>query len=454
MDIIVKQNPGVTSREFSGLELDIPSLKRKFTLDVDFSAILNMSWRVDRKALDFMVIAAVVFAIDKIASRKKTHDRWTRTLNISMPLQFPEAWKPAADMLAQSVSFLTGDSWHFRFTQAATPFYKRRSNRRKKPLGFPQSPVVALLSGGLDSFAGALDLMAKHPGKQILFVSHYDGDVAGPASDQTKLCSVLEKKFPGCVTHLKVRVGLRRSTEKESQDSSKYDFETTFRSRSLIFLGLAIYAAAKTGKGIPVVIPENGPIALNMPLNPSRRGSCSTRTVHPYFLASLQKALTAAGIRHTIINPYELKTKGEILVGCQHPDLLKSAYPLTNSCGKAGRRTHWKNKTARACGACVPCLFRRASLHAIGCDDELFGHDVFAGRPEEYPDFHALIGLIRRKPNKNDIARDLVANGRFPIDRIDGYVDVVSRMITEVKNWLSAKAPASVCALAGIVKAQ
>ena len=184
-----------------------------------------------------------------------------------------------------------------------------------------------------------------------------------------------------------------------------------------------------------------------MPLNPSRRGSCSTRTVHPHFLASLQEVLAAAGVKHAITNPYELKTKGELLADCRKQDLLKSAYRLTNSCGKAGRRTHWQNRKARACGACVPCLFRRASLHVIGCDDEVFGYDVLASLPEEHPDYHALIGLIRRKPTRKDIARELLANGRLPLPKLDLYVGVVERMIGEVGRWLSARASPSVCAL-------
>lgn len=450
MNIVVQLKQKETFREFAVLELVVPSVRRKFTLDIDFSAILGMSWRVDTKALDFLVISAVVFAVDKIARRKQTPDRWTRNLNVTLPLQHPEDWNPAAAALAECVSFLTGDRWRFTFTQVDKPFNRRRMNRRKAPPGFPKSPVVSLLSGGLDSFAGALDLLGQHPGQRLLFVSHYDGDVAGPASDQTNLCRFLADKFPGRVSHLQVRVGLRRPTGGDATDVPKYNFETSFRSRSLIFLGLAVYAASKIGKGTPIIIPENGPIALNMPLNPSRRGSCSTRTVHPCFLATLQKALAAAGVRHAITNPYELMTKGELLANCQYQGLLKSAYQLTNSCGKAGRRTHWQNRHARACGACVPCLFRRASLHAIGCDDEVYGFDVLTSRPDEHPDFHALLGLLRRKPTRKDIARELLANGRLPLAKLDLYAGVVERMIGEVGRWLSARASTSACSLAGV----
>lgn len=174
--------------------------------------------------------------------------------------------------------------------------------------------------------------------------------------------------------------------------------------------------------------------------------------MHPHFIESLRKALIVAGIEHEITNPYELKTKGEMLSSCLSQSLLKSAYQLTNSCGKAGRRTHWRNRRARACGACIPCLFRRASLHAIGCDDETYGFDVLASSPDEHPDFHALIGLLHRKPTRKDIAKTLLANGRLPLAKLDLYASVVERMLGEVERWFSAKASPSVCALAGIKK--
>src|SRR4029077_10537617 len=107
----------------------------------------------------------------------------------------------------------------------------------------------------------------------------------------------------------------------------------------------------------------NGPISVNLPLNPSRRGACSTRTVHPFFLNSLENALSQAGLKHPIKNPYEFKTKGELIAECRNLRVFDGALSKTNSCAKAGRKMHWDNRQARACGACIACLFRRASLH-------------------------------------------------------------------------------------------
>jgi len=121
-------------------------------------------------------------------------------------------------------------------------------------------------------------------------------------------------------------------------------------------------------------------------------------------------------------------------------DREEAGYELTNSCAKAGHNVHWKVRTAKACGRCVPCIFRRASLHVADLDDEVYGNDVLAGKEDEFEDFYALLGLIRRNPDDAEIARALLSNGRLPIAKLDEFVEVERRMIEEVRSWLSAKA--------------
>lgn len=439
MDIAVEQDPAEVVNELTKLTLSAPELNRDFVLDLDFSAIMDRSWQVDTKALDFLIIAATVYAVDKIVPRDKANDRWTRVLNLTLPVHHLAEWNAARDSLQDAISFLTGDIWNLAFRQANRPFQSRRKNRRKSPSGFPKTPVISLLSGGLDSFVGALDLLKKYPNQRLLFVSHYDRHVTGPAADQDRLRTFLAQKFTGCINHFQVRVGVIESDENNVAENGKHDFERSFRSRSLVFLALGVYAASRVGDEIPIIIPENGAVALNLPLNPSRRGSCSTRTVHPFFLEHLQKALELAGIPNPISNIFDLKTKGELLADCSFPKLLEEAYQLTNSCAKAGRKTHWKNRGAKACGTCFPCVLRRASLHTVNLDNEDFGNDVLIGPPTNYPDFHALLGLLRSNLTPEAIRVRLLANGRLPIDKLNDYAAVIQRFIEEVSRWVVAK---------------
>jgi 7-cyano-7-deazaguanine synthase in queuosine biosynthesis len=446
MNITIEQDITEGLHELSLLRISCEGIQREFRLDVDFSAIIDFSWKEDSLGLDFLIICASVYAIDKIVSRDSTADRWTRTLDVVIPVQNQELWAAASDGLANSVSFLTGDQWNFTFVVARRSFSQRRSNRRKGACGFPKSPVVSLLSGGLDSFIGAIDLLNKYPESKLLFISHYDGQVSGPATEQTKLFRILSQRYQQRARHLQVRTGVNEV----KVDGDKYKFETTFRSRSLIFLGLAVYAALKVGGNATVLIPENGPIALNMPLNPSRRGACSTRTVHPFFISSINEVLHSVGIQNVIQNPYMFKTKGEMVKECVDKNILAEGLPLSNSCGKAGRKMHWTNKNAHACGVCIPCLLRCAALHSAGLDIGIYGNDGFYGDPANYPDLHALLGLVKSQPTDYEIKKRLIANGHIPLAELSQHAGVVKRMIGEVSKWITEKGSAKACRLAGL----
>ncbi|HLL46332.1 MAG TPA: 7-cyano-7-deazaguanine synthase, partial [Longimicrobiaceae bacterium] len=83
----------------------------------------------------------------------------------------------------------------------------------------------------------------------------------------------------------------------------------------------------------------------------------------PEFLARLQRILNTAGLRVHIENPYQLKTKGEMLLGCANQKLLRAEAATSTSCGRFQRfkYTH--------CGRCVPCQVRRAAFLAWGVPD-------------------------------------------------------------------------------------
>jgi 7-cyano-7-deazaguanine synthase in queuosine biosynthesis len=443
MKITVEQDQAEVLHELSLLKIRCEGIDRVFHLDLDYSAVIDVSWQPHVLGLDFLVICACVYAVDKIVPRNKTPDLWTRTLEVSIPVRNRDVWEATSGALAEAISFLTGDSWSFEFTDAPKLFSQRRSNRRVHAPGFPKSPVVSLFSGGLDSFIGAINLLNEHPESRLLFVSHYDRHVSGPAKDQNNLRSLLSLKYGQRIRHFQIRSGVLPET-------GKYKFETSFRSRSLIFLGLAVYAALKVGDAVPILIPENGPISVNMPLNPSRRGACSTRTVHPFFISSINNVLQQAGIPHVVENPYRFKTKGEMVKECVGQDAMKLGIPSTNSCGKAGRKQHWANKKARACGVCVPCLLRRAALHKTGLDNGVYGNEAFKGDPANYPDLHALMGLIYAKPSISEIKKSLMANGRISFSELSAHAEVVQRMIQEVTAWVAAKGSAKLCKLAGV----
>lgn len=112
--------------------------------------------------------------------------------------------------------------------------------------------------------------------------------------------------------------------------------ESTFRSRSLLFFAAGIYIANKISPQCQLIVPENGTISINIPLDSGRRSSCSTRTTHPTFIKRIQEALYTIGISNSIYNPYRLKSKADMVLECcqdtSKKAILKSLVDLSCSC--------------------------------------------------------------------------------------------------------------------------
>ena len=154
------------------------------------------------------------------------------------------------------------------------------------------------------------------------------------------------------------------------------------RARSLIFIAEGILAATSLkayGDGAEIVLymAENGFISINPPLTGARLGSLSTRTTHPVFLRLIQELLVAAGLRIRIVNPYQFKTKGEMLRECLNQSIVREYAHATTSCGR------FKKYGYRHCGRCVPCLVRRAAFLAAGYEDKTLYVYNDLGRDED-----------------------------------------------------------------------
>lgn len=212
----------------------------------------------------------------------------------------------------------------------------------------------------------------------------------------------------------------------------------TMRSRSFNFLALAAVAASVVAEVtdtnlVPLIVPENGFIALNAPLTPRRVGSLSTRTTHPYFLGKIQNVFDQIGIPATISNPYEFKTKGEMFRECLNPLALQSAAPQTMSC------SNWKRK-GHACGRCVPCLIRRASFEFAGVADTSIYAEPLTQGAEMGDDLLAVLTAIlraRETPTRAIASR----SGPLPLDSHlrSQYEGVVRRGLDEMECFLLAR---------------
>jgi len=391
----------------------------------------------DPISLDFLVLACVCYGIDKSYPRDNTRDFWTRDIQVELPVSDPGKWNEAREDISKALGFLSGDEWSFTFSKITVSPYQELEKPVKKTnsmnIRFTDPDIVCLFSGGLDSLTGGIDLLHNNPGKKILFLGHRDA----PCPTQSPTFSQIEKKYTGQVDLLQVRVSLVRK-----KGSRK---ENTLRSRSLLFLGLAIYAARSVGENTPVYAPENGFIALNVPLTPSRAGSCSTRTMHPYYLNCLRAALAKVDILNPIINPFESKTKGEILKECSDSQLLKLLYDKSQSCSHPTRRGRkeakgrWVNISSLNCGYCVPCMIRRAAIYGAGLHDDgqEYGFDVLEKPQQDFvkSDYIAMRDFLSRKKSADDFEKAVRRIVSLP--NIAECSKMLERGQEELQNWFN-----------------
>ena len=269
------------------------------------------------EAWDFLAIALTAVAADFTVSRSTSPDGWTREIDIAVALHDPDRWQHA-NGLAPALNFLTTDRWSISVSGGgATPTRPGRSKQ-------PKSEAVALLSGGLDSLIGAIDLVER--GIRPMMVSH---TVRGDKANQ----KLFARRIGGGLEHLQLNHTVRIGNN---------DQENSQRARSLLFIALAVVAAStlprhREGDRVAIYLNENGFIALNPPLTSARLGALSTRTAHPLFLTAVQNALDQSGLRVDVINPYALQTKGEMLERCRDQSVLFALACESTSCGRYQR---------------------------------------------------------------------------------------------------------------------
>jgi hypothetical protein len=105
------------------------------------------------------------------------------------------------------------------------------------------------------------------------------------------------------------------------------------------------------------------------------------------------------------------------------------------SCGK------WKRRNQQ-CGRCVPCLIRRASLHAAGVTDDT---------DYQYPDLQSVMSDEEGRDDLIAVQAALLRSpmselqvmkaGPLPIDPIDraAFVSVAARGMQELRSFLASQ---------------
>jgi 7-cyano-7-deazaguanine synthase in queuosine biosynthesis len=375
-----------------------------------------------------------MYAADlRINRAKHSEDSWTRQIDLYIPVSDPLFWNGQKDLLCNIFRFLTGDIWdmEFRVRQYQGSIIPK-ATWRKFGLPYP-TDTICLFSGGMDSFIGAVDLLVG--GNRPILLGHAK---SADVSPYQKYCEQsLHTAFPG-VNIRRIYASLRIPNEEHLFDGK----ESTERGRSFLFLTLGALCASTLSPSSRLIVPENGLISLNLPLTVLRAGSHSTRTTHPYYMGLMQSLFNNMQIGVRIENPYQFKTKGEMLSECTRQALVQATN--TMSCSRpATRNASIEVAGTRHCGYCVPCLIRQAAFYQAGMADKAnYRLDIFdpnqisrKNKRENVISFQYLIEKVRLNPNY--ITALIRATGPLGHGDVYPYIGVYNRGLAEVGNLVN-----------------
>ncbi len=315
-------------------------------------------YHLKERILDLLELASYAFAMDRLISRGRKdaleYHRWGRSIDFYMRVRDFDFWSQAsvANALRAALLFMTGDEdimFHFEPGHSTPP-----TNLFDAP-GFSLDAgtmglEVTLFSGGVDSLAGALELLTSRTCKVIL-VSHLSQP--GTRHTQNALVNALQSRFPGRV--------LRYGFDCTLRDTRAV--EETQRSRSFLYTSIA-YAIASSYGLRQFTVYENGVTSINLRRREDLANARASRTTHPQTISQLAKLFSMIEEREVTIKlPYLFCTKADVMrkVMALAPELLASAVSCSRTFQTTGQTTH--------CGRCVQCVDRRIAAHAVGAED-------------------------------------------------------------------------------------
>lgn len=381
---------------------------------------LHLTEEPSDRAADLHTVAVACYLADKHYRRDETADGWTRRFRLAIPVIDPEPWENGAGALFTSMlELLTSDRWQLEFRRSSRSRVHQRTTVREIEPGPVEA--VSLFSGGLDSFCHNVIAAATDPRPRLL-VGHV---VPNQLADiQKSLCRRI--KGAPC-TPAQYRVEPSRVMA-----WSRRQLELTQRTRTLLFMTTALLACES--RAVPVLeIPENGLLALNPPLNVTRVGALSTRSVHPSVLDLLNRILGRLGLDLRVENPVAHLTKGELCkraadhMGSDGPTALAATVSCSSMMPGRTRNPH----AAPNCGGCYPCLIRRASLQAAG--EDLTVYDDRLGTKRGRESQNNTLRSLRQWLSRPFGHPELLASGPLPAGADTGAIlEVVRRSRAEL----------------------
>lgn len=422
-------NPN-TSTIFGRIPFLASDSSLRYGLQTTMNELRKQNIFPSESGIDAIILGLLVYIADmKISRDKQSQNSWTREITLTIPV-FNSLWKKYEDTLERMLKFLTGDIWQIEFTKRELPLaaeekFSQRTDKYR---------VASLFSGGMDSLIAAINyLEQKQP---TLLVSH-----AGESRVrhwQTNLLAALDREYDD-VPHENAYLWTNLS-DIELPEAEK---DMNQRSRSFLFISISILAMSGIKGCTQLLMPENGLIALNVPLEYMRIGSHSTRTTHPFYL-KLWNEVVGEIFNFSISNPYWNKTKGEMASECLNKNFLKRVVKLSYSCSSVNS-ANIRSRQSQHCGHCLPCIIRRAAMH--GAFGDFDPSSYMYSEVKKLIDDRGSIGeQIRsfqyaiKRLTKNPYANKVLIHKTGPLENDEAYLtelaDVYTRGLMEVDQWI------------------
>ena len=249
-----------------------------------------------------------------------------------------------------------------------------------KPFELRDFEYLSLFSGGLDS--SAMPFLPQYTSKKGIL--HHTVTNTRILSDARK---VFEKYFK--VT--------RRQTLVTTDSKSKVEDPAYLKTRGLIFLTNALCIASELDIR-EVIVPENGPFMLNIPVSASVD---PTRTTDPPMIeqwSQLFNSVTKSNVKVSM--PFRNMTKSEVILLSGKGELIKDTW----SCSYTQGLKHM-------CGMCNSCLIRILSCYAIEEGEDL--ESCYKDNP--FTVVPATLGLNNQQNHK--ISKDTASFCRSVLDQ-------------------------------------
>lgn len=311
-------------------------------------------YKLSDRCKDLLEIAGYIFAADRKTRRGSDEaiefHSWSRTFQIHIKVRDYNFWNNTETqaLLEEALCFMTGDhSFKFTFYKAEKDYPTNLFDNDNFVIDRPKNLKVMLFSGGIDSLAGAVELLEDKE-NEVCLVSHQSGQWS-VLKTQRIIFEEVKKIYADRAKHYKFKCSL-------SVDQSKDESQ---RTRSFLYTSTA-FAIAHTYKQNQIYLFENGITSINFAETQDLMNARASRTTHPQTIYRLQKLFSAIAEKEfRIVNPYLFKTKTDVLDVLNKYNRLEL---LDNSVSCSRTRNHPPGYTH--CGVCSQCIDRRFAVFA------------------------------------------------------------------------------------------